>query len=391
VSCRLCGGDSLGEVIDLGDMPLANNLLSRPDEPAPRRPLKAVFCRDCSLMQLTESTPPDLLFRDYRYFSGQSQTMIEEARRLVECFVHPGQRVIEVASNDGYLLRHAMARRANVLGIDPAENIAAAALADGFPTRCAYFNADMARQVRDDFGQADVLFANNVLAHVPDPHEMAEGLRIIVAPEGTAHVEVPHVVRLLESCAFDTIYHEHYSYYSVSALRRLFNEHELVITAVEEIPIHGGSLHLQITHGGDQAQADAMCEDERRFGLFDDACYDDFAARARNILDDLLGALARFPVVAGFGAAAKAVVILNCLQLGPDRIPWVADVSPHKQGRYIPGTRQPIVAPDALQEERPDACILFPWNIADEICRRNRAYIEQGGRFIIPVPKVRII
>lgn len=372
-------------------MPLANNLLSRPDEPAPRRPLKAVFCRDCSLVQLTESTPPDLLFRDYRYFSGQSQTMVEEARRLVDRFVHPGQRVIEIASNDGYLLRQAMARGASVLGIDPAENVAASAQADGIPTRCAYFNPDTARQLRHDAGEADVMFANNVLAHVPDPHDVAEGIRIILAPQGVAHIEVPYIVRLLQSCAFDTIYHEHYSYYSVSALRRLFNEHDLRIAGVEEIPLHGGSLHLQIAHRGDQAQADGMCADERQRGLFDDAYYTDFSARVRDLMDALLTVIDRFDTVGGYGAAAKAVVILNLLNLGPDRIPWVADVSPHKQGRYIPGTRQPIVEPAMLLADMPEACILFPWNIMDELRRRNASYIEHGGRFIVPIPEVRVL
>ncbi|MDY7109220.1 MAG: class I SAM-dependent methyltransferase [Planctomycetota bacterium] len=391
MTCRLCGGHSLGEVIDLGTMPLANNLLTHPDEPAPRRPLKAVFCRDCSLMQLTESTPPDLLFRDYRYFSGQSQTMVAQAHRLVERFVRPGQRVVEIASNDGSLLRHAIARGARVLGIDPAENVAAAALADGVPTRCDYFNPRTARAIRRAFGAADVIFANNVLAHVPDPHELAEGMRILLADDGAAHVEVPYVLRLLDSGAFDTIYHEHYSYYSVSALRRLFNAHDLVITALHEIPIHGGSLHVQIAHRGDQAQADRTCEDERRLGLFDDAPYHAFGARVQTILADLLAALDRFEAVGGFGAAAKAVVLLNRLQLGPDRIPWIADVSPHKQGRYIPGTGQPVVAPDMLMEESPDACLLFPWNIADEICRRNAPYLQRGGRFIVPIPELRLI
>jgi len=378
-------------VIDLGPMPLVNNLLRHPDEPAPQRPLKAVFCRDCSLVQLTESTPPDLLFRDYRYFSGQSQTMVAEAQRLVDRFVHPGQRVIEIASNDGYLLRQAMARGASVLGIDPAENVAACAQADGIPTRCAYFNPDTARQLREDAGEADVMFANNVLAHVPDPHDIAEGIRTILAPQGVAHIEVPYIVRLLQSCAFDTIYHEHYSYYSVSALRRLFNEHDLRIVGVQEIPLHGGSLHLQVAHGGDQTQADGMCADERQQGLFDDAYYADFSARVRRRADALLAAIDPFDTVGGYGAAAKAVVILNFLKLGPDRIPWVVDVSPHKQGRYIPGTRQPIVEPDRLLQEMPDACVLFPWNISDEIRRRNRLYTDRGGRFIIPMPEVTVL
>jgi SAM-dependent methyltransferase len=390
VNCRICGGNSLGEVIDLGPMPLVNNLPLRPDEDCPRRPLKVVFCRECSLAQLTESAPPDEMFRDYRYFSSQSQTMVAHARDLVARHVRPGQRVIEIASNDGYLLGPAAERDAIVLGIDPAENIAACANANGIPTRCAYFNRQTARQLRDEVGPADVIFANNVLAHVPDPHEIAEGIAMLLAPHGLAHVEVPYVVRLLASCAFDTIYHEHYSYYSVSALRRLFNEHDLRIVGVEEIPLHGGSLHLQIARDGEQTHADDMCAHERQEGLFGDAYYADFSARVRRLADALLAAIDRFHTVGGYGAAAKAVVVLNFLSLGPDRIPWVADFSPHKQGRYIPGTGQPIVEPERLLLDMPEACVLFPWNIRDEIRRRNRTYTDRGGRFIISMPEVTV-
>jgi len=391
VNCRICGGNSLGEVVDLGPMPLVNNLPASPDEDCPRRPLKVVFCRGCSLAQLTESAPPDEIFRNYCYFSSQSQTMVAHARDLVERHVRPGQRVIEIASNDGYLLGPAAARGAVVLGIDPAENIAACAQANGIPTKCAYFNRDTARQVRDEVGRADVIFANNVLAHVPDPHEIAEGIRILLAPHGMAHVEVPYVVRLLASGAFDTIYHEHYSYFSVSALCRLFNEHGLRLVNIEEIAIHGGSLHVEIAHEGDQAQADGLCEREREFGLFQNNCYADFARRVTDRKHELRTAIDRFRTVGGYGAAAKAVVLLNFCELDAARIPWVADVSPHKQGRYIPGTRQPIVEPATLLQDMPDACVLFPWNISDEIRRRNRPYTDRGGRFIVPMPEVTVL
>ncbi len=387
MNCRICDGTSFGDVIDLGMMPLVNNLLHAPDDECPRWPLKAVYCRDCSLVQLTESPPPDLMFSDYCYFSSQSETMVEHARNLVERHVRPGQRVVEIASNDGYLLRHALELGAMVLGVDPAENIARYANERGVNTRCEYFNEQTAQQIRADWGEADVMFANNVLAHAYDPNEIAAGIKILLAAQGVAHIEVPYVVSLIESGAFDTIYHEHQCYFSVSALRRLFHRHDLKIVGVEAISIHGGSLHVTVAHGGDEDQADRLCEQEQALGLTGDSYYANFAANVQSIRTHLLAEIDRFESIGGYGAAAKAVVMLNYCGLDETRIPWVADVSPHKQNRYLPGTRQRVVAPEFLIEAKPEACVLFPWNIAEEITRRNSTYVEQGGRFIIPIPE----
>lgn len=392
MKCRSCGSTGFGEVIDLGLMPLVNNLLRSPKDIAPRWPLHVVFCRECSLAQLTEAPPPGAMFDEYLYFSSQSQTMVEHAQRLVDRFVKPGDRVLEIASNDGYLLKHALARGAVVQGVDPAKNVAAFANSQGVPTRCCYFDRASARVLRDEWGTADVIYANNVLAHVPDPNELAAGIATMLAPDGIAHIEVPSLIRMIEACAFDTIYHEHHSYFSLTALQALFDRHLLAITDAEIADVHGGSFHLQIGRRGESNdRVLALLAQEQKLGVREDRLYADFAQRVRNLKSDLHAAINRFHRVAAVGAAAKGIVLLNAFDLGRDRIAWVADVSPHKQGRFAPGTGQPIVSPQKLLTERPDAALLLPWNIKDEILARNQAYRDQGGRFIVPIPSVEIV
>jgi SAM-dependent methyltransferase len=398
VKCRSCGGADFGDVIDLGLMPLVNNLLLRADEPSPRWPLKVVFCKACSLAQLTETPPPSSMFDEYLYFSSQSQTMVAHAGELVRRFVKrppappAGQRVVEIASNDGYLLRQARdIAGAQVLGIDPARNIATHANAAGVPTRCEYFNIASADAIARQFGLADVIFANNVLAHVPDPNEIAAGIKRLLSPDGLAHVEVPALTRMIELCAFDTIYHEHHCYFSFSALRSLFNRHGLRIVDFELAEIHGGSWHLQLAHEGDESKAAHQVDIERKLGVFDDSYYTDFEARVKALKNRLLEVLKQFDSVAAFGAAAKGIVLLNSFGLDTATISWVADVSPHKQGRFVPGMRQEIVAPEMLLSEKPQVVLILPWNIKDEIIQRNSAYLNQGGRFIVPIPEVAIL
>jgi SAM-dependent methyltransferase len=392
VNCRSCAHDGFGEVVDLGLMPLVNNLMRSADEVAARWPLHVVFCRECSLAQLTETPPPQAMFDEYLYFSSQSQTMVEHARRLVDRFVEPGDRVLEIASNDGYLLHYAKERVATVLGVDPASNIAEFANQRGIPTRCEYFNADSAARLVEEWsGPADVIFANNVLAHVPDPNEIAAGIAIALSRDGVAHIEVPSLVRMIESCAFDTIYHEHYSYFSLTALVDLFRRHGMKIVAVELMDVHGGSLHVQVAHEGHEGAAEAWIERERSVGVMEDGFYANFAPRVHAIHRDLDAAIGRFRTVVGYGAAAKGIVLLNAFGLTRDRIAWVADVSPHKQGRFVPGTGQAIVSPDRLTAERPDAALLLPWNLREEVLGRNQSYRDQGGRFIVPIPRVEIV
>jgi SAM-dependent methyltransferase len=391
VNCRACGGASFGDVLDLGPMPLVNKLPKSADEPCDRWPLKAVFCRSCSLAQLTHTPPPEAMFAEYLYFSSQSQTMVAHATDLVNRYVKKGDRVLEIASNDGYLLKPAQELGARVLGVDPARNIAQFANEQGIPTRCEFFNAQSAREIARQWGRADVIFANNVLAHVPDPNEIAAGIGEALAEDGVAHIEVPWLVRMIDSCAFDTIYHEHQCYFSLTALKALFNRHGLKITGTQLVTIHGGSLHLQVCHGGSETAASAFVEEEARLGVSTDAYYAAFADRVESLGRHLKQIISRFDWVGGYGAAAKGVVLLNRFGLDAQQIRWVADVSPHKIGRFIPGTRQLIVEPKRLLDERPPAVLLLPWNIQEEICRRNQEYLDQGGRFIVPIPEVHVI
>jgi SAM-dependent methyltransferase len=391
MKCRSCGGDRFGEVIDLGLMPLVNNLLHAADEIAHRYPLHVMFCRACSLMQLAESPPPGTMFDEYVYFSSQSATMVEHARLLVKRFLKPTDRVLEIASNDGYLLRRAQAMGATVLGIEPARNIAAFANSRGIPTRCEYFDRDCAARLSAEPEDWNVVFANNVLAHTPDPNEIVAGIALLLKDGGVAHIEAPSGLRMIQLGAFDTIYHEHYSYFSLTALDALLRRHDLRIVDVEMVSTHGGSFHLQVARQGSDAKARRLVEAEIAAGILSDDFYADFTQRAHATKRDLDAAVRQFKHVVGYGAAAKGVVLLNALGLDRSRIPWIADVSPHKQGRFVPGTGQAIVPPRRLLDERPDAALLLPWNIRDEVLSRNQAYRDQGGRFIVPIPRVEVL
>ena len=391
MKCRSCRGESFGEVIDLGLMPLVNNLLAGPDDPCPRWPLHVVFCQSCSLAQLTHTPGPEAMFDEYLYFSGQSQTMVAHAGKLVSRFVRPGDRVVEIASNDGYLLRQARDIGATILGVDPAQNIAEYANATGVPTRCEYFDEASAARIAEEFGPADVIFANNVLAHVPDPNQIVRGIRRLLALDGVAHVEVPALTSMIELGAFDTIYHEHHSYFSLTALAALFNRNGLPIVDAELIDIHGGSWHIQVRHSGDPGKAEALADAERRRGIMEQKYYTSFSQRVDALRKELHEILEGFNSIGAFGAAAKGVILLNCLELEQTRIPWVADVSPHKQGRFIPGTLQKVVEPAELLRAMPQATLILPWNIKDEIVNRNHEYVNQGGRFIVPIPEVAIL
>jgi 2-polyprenyl-3-methyl-5-hydroxy-6-metoxy-1,4-benzoquinol methylase len=386
VTCRVCGGSRFTEVVDLGEMPLVNNLASRREDVAQRWPLHVTACETCSLAQLTAAPPPSSMFDEYCYFSSQSQTMVRHAMSLVKRFVRPGHFVVEIASNDGYLLAQAQNQDACVLGVDPARNVAAHANAAGVPTMCEYFDASAASAIADAHGLADVIFANNVLAHVPDPHQIAEGVKRLLKPEGRAHIEVPWLRRLIEQTAFDTIYHEHQCYFSLEALDRLFTMNGLAIVDVEEVAVHGGSLHVQLGHAGRHSKVDRWIEAEREFGT--ESSFAAFRARMDAMRRDLTRVISSYETAAGYGAAAKAVVMLNTFGLTRDRLPWVADVSPHKQGKFVPGTGQSIVSPDRLLESMPEACVIFAWNLVDEIAQRNAEYLRRGGTFIVPVPRV---
>ncbi len=402
--CRSCGHSELETVLDLGLSPLANRLLTAEDLDGPeeRFPLETVFCERCSLVQITVTVPPEILFRHYRYFSSVSESLVRHAGELVSrvlasCSLDSESLVLEIASNDGYLLQNYVERGIPALGVDPAENVAEVARGRGVATLSEFFSDTLAHELAAEGRTADVVHANNVLAHVADTNGFVSGIKTVLKPEGVAVIEVPYVRDLIEKCEFDTIYHEHLCYFSLSSLRSLLKRHGLALEAAERVPIHGGSLRVWIAHEG-RAQAtrgvDELLEQERQGGVDGYRFYQDFGERVQKLRGDLHAMVSELHAQGrrlwGYGAAAKATVLLNYVDIGPDILEYVADLSPHKQGCLIPGVRIPIVSPDRLRED-PDYLLLLAWNFAEEIMRQQSAYRARGGRFILPVPEPRIV
>ena len=386
-------------------MPLANALVAADelDEPEDRFPLALAFCSECRLAQITEPVSPDLLFRDYAYFSSVSDAMVEHARRLVDEVIRrvgldKASLVVELASNDGYLLQHYVEREIPVLGIEPARNIAEVAAARGVPTIAEFFGADLADQLARSGRLADVVHAHNVLAHVPDVHGFVAGIAKVLKPTGLAVIETPYVRDLVDRLEFDTIYHEHVYYYSLSSLARLFGQHGLAIVDVERIAIHGGSLRVYAAHEGSRTPDLAVAqllEEEEASGVTRREYFVGFGQRVGALGEELHRVLADFrsrgDSMAGYGAAAKGTVLLNAFGIGADILDFVADRSPHKQGYYVPGVHIPIVPSERLVEAMPDATLLLAWNFAEEILEQQRQYRNLGGRFIIPGPTVEVL
>jgi SAM-dependent methyltransferase len=370
--------------------------LDRGGEPEPRYPLDVAYCPSCTLAQLEYTVPSEAIFRDYSYYSSFSDTLLihsrEHARELIAGRnLGSESLVIEVASNDGYLLRTFVEEGIPVLGIDPATGPADAAESIGVPTLREFFAVDLAARLKSEGRRADVVLANNVLAHVPDPNGFVEGIAAILADDGIAEIEVPYVRELIERLEFDTIYHEHLCYFSVSALKALFDRHGLSLNRVRLLPIHGGSLRVTVGRRSElRDTVEAFLEAEAAAGLNRLDHYTGFAARVgtlQAILHTKLEELRRLGKrIAAYGAAAKGTILLNSSNIGTDLITFVADKSPHKQGKLMPGVRIPIVPPERIIEEMPDHVLLLAWNFREEIVREQRAYVEAGGTFIVPIP-----
>jgi SAM-dependent methyltransferase len=401
--CRACGGRRVPLVLSLGRTPLANALLNADQlgRGEDTYPLDVVFCEDCTLVQITETVPPARLFSDYAYFSSFSDTMLRHAQKLVEDVMAARplaeKLVVEIASNDGYLLQFYQRAGIRVLGIEPAANIAAVAEQRGIPTHVDFFGEDCAGELAARGDRADVIHANNVLAHVPDLPGFVRGLSTLLSEDGVAIVEVPYVKDLIDHREFDTIYHEHLSYFSLTALHRLFARQRLDLLDVQRIPIHGGSLRVTIGRANGQEPAQAvrkLLDEEERWGVTRLAFYqrfaDDVADLRRSLLKVLSDLRAAGKRLAAYGAAAKGSTLLNCFGIGRDYLEYVVDRSPHKQGRYMPGVHLPIEAPSRLLEDRPDFVLLLTWNFAEEILQQQSEFRRGGGRFIIPVPEVRV-
>jgi len=400
--CRACGGVDATLLIDLGQQPLANDLVDadRLDRPDPTYPLKVRVCEDCLLVQADAVVDASEIFSDYSYFSSFSDTWLAHARRFaVEAAerLHLGStsHVIEIASNDGYLLRNFVEAGIPSLGIEPAHNVAAVAIAAGVPTEVRFFGVEVARELASSGRTADLIVANNVLAHVPELNDFLAGIELALKPEGVVSIEVPHVLHLIRECQFDTIYHEHYSYCSLIALERAVERHGLRVFDVETLETHGGSLRIWLTRAGGGRSADDRVGvarlSERAAGLDTLAAYARFEPRVLEIRSSLLGLLeharqANQRVVA-YGAAAKGNTLMNFCGIDTRLVEFVADRSPHKQHRWMPGSRIPIKSPDAIREARPDFVLILPWNLRQEITEALAFIRDWGGRFIVPIPE----
>jgi SAM-dependent methyltransferase len=406
LGCRFCGTPLSHVFVDLGAQPLANSYLE-PEalgKAEPFYPLRVYVCEACFLVQLPEEEKPEAIFSDYAYFSSYSESWLRHARTYAEAMIErlclgPGHQVVEIASNDGYLLRWFAETGIPVLGVEPAGNVAEAAQAAGIPTTVKFFGRETARELRAEGTRADLLVGNNVLAHVPDLNDFVAGLAILLGPTGVLTLEFPHLLRLMAEDQFDTIYHEHYSYFSFQTVRRIFAFHGLTVFDVEELPTHGGSLRVYARHEDDSSKPvgervrDLLArEEEAGMGRLD--TYRSFAERVcrvkRGLLRFLIQAKEEGKSIAGYGAPAKGNTLLNYCGVRADFLDYTVDRSPHKQGRYLPGTRIPIHGPDRLRETRPDYVLILPWNLKEEIMEQMADVRSWGGRFVVAIPEVRV-
>jgi len=404
-SCRACGCARGEPVLDLGIQPLANNLLHPEDlgKAEPRFPLRVFVCPECWLLQLTDLVPPVELFSEYLYFSSFSDAMLRHARAAAERYraelaLGAGSFVVEVASNDGYLLQNFREAAVPCLGIEPAANIAKVARDKGIETWTEFFGAALAQRLVRERGKADLILGNNVFAHAPGINDFVDGLRQLLKPGGRIVLEFPYAVEMVRQTEFDTIYHEHVFYFTLTALVPLFRRHGLEIFHVEQIAIHGGSLRISAGHTGAhpmQTSIGGLLADERAKGVDQMGFYRSFAEHVRKMKDDLLRQMDVLKKdgrsIAAYGASAKGSTLLNYCGLGRNEIDFVADRSTYKQGRLTPGTHLPILPAEELAVRQPDFTLLLTWNFADEILEQQRAYRVRGGKFIIPVPNVRIL
>ena len=406
-SCRFCSAALEVSFVDLGVSPLCESFVA-PGQLAsmePFYPLHAYVCQRCFLVQLQEFVTPGEIFTEYAYFSSYSTSWVEHARRYAEMMIDRfklagGSKVMEIASNDGYLLQHFVARGIRVLGIEPAANVAKVAIDKGVPTIIRFFGRDAAAAIAAEHGRPDVLLGNNVLAHVPDINDFVGGMKVLLAPGGVITMEFPHLARLMAENQFDTIYHEHFSYLSFVVVERIFAQHGITLFDVEELPTHGGSLRIYGRHAEDEdrpvsARARDLREREIEDGFLTLERYRSFEeqvkAAKRKLLTFLIDAKQRGKTIAAYGAPGKGNTLLNYCGIRTDFVDFAVDANPYKHGRFTPGTRIPIFPPAKIREARPDYVLILPWNLKDEIMAQAAYIREWGGKFVVPIPEVRVL
>lgn len=405
LKCRSCGSTDASHILDLGQQPLANNLLTPADlaKKEPKFPLRLAVCKSCWMLQITDLVPPVELFSEYLYFSSFSDLMLRHSREACDGYMkefglNSQSLVVEVASNDGYLLQNFVKAKVPCLGIEPAANIAKVAREKGIETLVEFFGKKIASDLAAKNRQADLILGNNVFAHAPDTNDFVAGLKTLLKPNGRIALEFPYGADFIEHTEFDTIYHEHVFYFTLTALKPLFERHGLTIFRVQRLNIHGGSLRLFAGHTGahtvEKSATDLLAEETHK-GVNAIAYYEGFGNQVRAIKDDLVALLAKLKKegksIAAYGASAKGSTLLNYYGVGADTLDFVADRSTYKQGRLTPGTHIPIVPPEELLKRNPDYTLLLTWNFADEILAQQKAYRDSGGKFIVPIPKVKVV
>ena len=406
-NCRICEARLAVSFCDLGMSPLSNAYLDteKLGDMEPFYPLHARVCGECFLVQLDEFETPAAIFSDYAYFSSYSDSWLAHAKQYTDTVIRrfklgASHRVVEVASNDGYLLRYFKERGVAVLGVEPAANVAQVAKQAGIPTVVRFFGIETARALVTEGHSADLLVGNNVLAHVPDVNDFVAGMKILLKPGGVITMEFPHLMRLMAENQFDTIYHEHFSYFSLLTAQQLFARHGLVLFDVEELSTHGGSLRIYGRHLEDgskpiDAKVPSLIARERTAGLAQIETYASFAEKVREtkrkLLEFLIVAKREGKTVVGYGAPAKGNTLLNYCGVRGDFLEYTVDRSPHKQDKFLPGTRIPVCSPDRIRETRPDYVLILPWNLKDEIVEQMAHIREWGGKFVVPIPEVQVV
>jgi len=404
--CRFCK-TSLSQIfVDLGKTPLANSFLDKKSlyKTEPFYPLCAFVCEKCFLVQLEEYEAPDNIFGDYAYFSSYSESWLKHAKDYVEMIterfrIDENSQIIEIASNDGYLLQFFKEKNIPILGIEPAKNIAKFANQKNIPTLEMFFNVDTAKKLLKEGKQADLLIGNNVLAHVTDLNDFVEGLKILLKSKGIITMEFPHLLQIIKQNQFDTIYHEHLSYFSLLTVQKIFLAHSLTIFDVEELKTHGGSLRIYVKHNNYDAiqinkSVKVVINNEKKFGLDNISQYTNFLKKVNTVKQNLLefckSAKNEGKKVVCYGASAKGNTLLNYCGIGSEYIEYVVDRSPHKQKLFLPGTHLEIKNPEKIRETKPDYLLITPWNLKDEIMEQMNYIAEWGGKFVIPIPEVKI-